>query len=242
MKILTLEHAEYIMKINDGNLDLSYTDVQTLPEGLTVGGGLDLRNTKIQTLPEGLTVGGGLDLSGTQIQTLPEGLTVGGWLDLSGTQIKNKGKERKKVKTIKNGDYVAGKYLFVDNILTQVKNKKTVGQYTVYVGKIKGKNVVSDGVHYAHCDKIRDGIADLLFKTASDRGSEQYKNLSLDTELTVAEAVTMYRIITGACRAGSEDFVNSQRNLKEKYTIRECIELTKGQYNAEKFAEFFGMD
>ena len=187
-------------------------------------------------------MGGWLDLRNTKIQTLPEGLTVGGWLDLSGTQIKDKEKELRKIKIIKNGDYVAGKYLFVDNILTQVKNRKTVGQYTVYVGKIKGKNVVSDGVHYANCDKIRDGIADLLFKSAADRGAEQYKNLSLDTELTVAEAVTMYRIITGACRAGSEDFVNSQRNLKEKYTIRECIELTKGQYNAEKFAEFFGMD
>ena len=112
----------------------------------------------------------------------------------------------------------------------------------MYAGKIKGKNVVSDGVNYAHCDKLRDGIADLLFKAASDRGADQYKNLSLDTELTVAEAVTMYRIVTGACRAGSEDFVNSQRDLKEKYTIRECIELTRGQYNAEKFAEFFGLD
>ena len=165
---------------------------------------------------------------------------MGGGLYLRNTQIDKT--ERRKVKTINNGDYVAGKYLFVDNILTQVKSKKTVGQYTVYVGKIKGQNVVSDGVNYAHCDKIRDGIADLLFKAASDRGAEQYKNLSLDTELTVSEAVTMYRIITGACRAGSEAFVNSHKELKEKYTIRECIELTKGQYNAEKFAEFFGME
>ena len=207
-----------------------------------MGGGLDLSGTQIQTLPDNLTVGGGLDLSGTKIQTLPDNLTVGGGLDLRNTKIQNKEKERRKVKTIKNGDYVAGKYLYVDNILTQVKKKKIVGQYTVYVGKIKGKNVVSDGVHYAHCYKIRDGIADLLFKAAADRGADQFKNLSLDTELTVAEAVTMYRIITGACRAGSEDFVNSQRNLKEKYTIRECIELTKGQYNSGKLAEFFGMD
>ena len=241
MKVLTLEHAEYLMKINDGNLNLrSYRDLQTLPDNLTVGGGLDLRNTQIASLPDNLTVGGWLDLSGTQIASLPDNLTVGGGLYLSGTQIDES--ERRKVKIIRNGDYVAGKYLFVDNILTQIKSKKTVGQYTVYVGKIKGQNVVSDGVNYAHCDKIRDGIADLLFKAASDRGADQYKNLSLDTELTVAEAVTMYRIITGACRAGSEAFVNSQREQKEKYTIRECIELTKGQYNAEKFAEFFDAD
>ena len=221
MKVLTLERAEYLMKNNNGNLNLtSYRDLRKLPDNLTVGGGLYLR--------------------GTQIASLPDNLTVGGWLDLSGTQIDES--ERRKVKTIRNGDYVAGKYLFVDNILTQIKGKKTVGQYTVYVGKIKGNNVVSDGVNYAHCDKLRDGIADLLFKAASDRGADQYKNLSLDTELTVAEAVTMYRVITGACRAGSEAFVNSQRELKEKYTIRECIELTKGQYNAEKFAEFFGIE
>ena len=240
MRIITLEYAEYKMKINNGNLDLSYTDVESLPENLTVGGGLYLRGTQITSLPENLTVGGWLDLRGTQITSLPENLTVGGGLDLSGTQIKGNFAEKRKVKHLKDGDYVANKYLFADGILTQVKGTKTVGQYTVYVGKIKGKNVVSDGVRYAHCDKIRDGIADLLFKSAQDRGADQYKNLSLDTELTVSEAVTMYRIITGACRAGSEDFVNSQRNLKEKYTIRECIELTKGQYNSDKFAEFFG--
>ena len=141
MKVLTLEHAEYLMKINNGNLNLAYTDIQKLPDNLTVGGGLDL--------------------SGTQIASLPDNLTVGGWLDLRNTQIDEK--EHRKVKTIQNGDYVAGKYLFVDNILTQVKRKKTVGQYTVYVGKIKGQNVVSDGVNYAHCDKIRDGIAALHF-------------------------------------------------------------------------------
>ena len=149
-------------------------------------------------------------------------------------------KERKKVKHLKNGDYVAGRYIFCDNNLTHVRTVKQVGTFTLYVGKIKGRNVVSDGTNFAHCDKLRDGIADLAFKAASDRGADQYKGMSMDTELTVEEAVTMYRIITGACRQGSENFVNSLGDkLKEKYTLRECIEITKGQYNAEKFAEFF---
>ena len=240
MKI-TLEAAKRMMERNGGDLYLSGTQIQTLPEGLTVGGWLDLSGTQIQTLPEGLTVGGSLYLRNTQIQTLPEGLTVGGSLDLSGTQIQDKAAERKKVKNLKDGDYVAGRYLYADGILTHVKKAKKVGKYTLYIGKIPGRNVVSDGAHYAHCDKPRDGIADLLFKTAKDRGAEQYKNLSLDTELTVQEAVTMYRIITGACRQGSENFINGLRELKETYTIRECIEMTKGQYGAHKFSEFFGM-
>ena len=184
--------------------------------------------------------GGSLDLRGTNITALPENLTVGCSLDLRG--IKLTATDKKKVRSLKNGDYVPGRYLYADEILTHVKKCKKVSDYTVYIGKIPGKNVVFDGTNYAHCDKLRDGIADLLFKAAKDRGAEQYKKMSLDTELTVEEAVTMYRVITGACRQGSESFVNSLGELKEKYTIRECIELTKGQYNAQKFAEFFGED
>jgi hypothetical protein len=49
----------------------------------------------------------------------------------------------------------------------------------------------------------------------------------------------MYRIITGACRQGSEQFVNSLGKLNEHYTIREAIELTRGQYGATNFEQFF---
>ena len=237
---LTMKEAQEIMANHGGDLDLFMRhDITALPENLTVGGYLDLRGTGITALPENLTVGGYLDLSGTGITALPENLTVGGSLYLRGTGITDTRKERKKVKHLKNGDYVAGRYIYCDNILTHVRSVKQVDKYTVFVGKIPGRNVVSDGTNYAHCNKLREGIADLAFKTAKDRGADQYKGMSLDTELTVEEAVTMYRIITGACRQGSENFVNSHGELKEKYTIRECIEITKGQYNADKFAQFF---
>ena len=237
---LTLEKAKQMMEENGGSLDLEgCTGITTLPDGLTVGGSLDLEGcTGITTLPDGLTVGGYLDLHGTGITTLPDGLTVGGSLDLGDTGITEE--ERKKVRRLRDGDYVEGKYLYADSILTHVRGKRQMGGYTFYIGKIKGRNVVSDGTHYAHCDKLRDGIADLMFKTAKDRGADQYKGLSLDTEMTVEEMVTMYRVITGACRQGSENFVQSQGDaLKEKYTIREALELTKGQFGAEAFQRFF---
>jgi len=227
-----------MMEENGGSLDLRGTQITALPDNLTVGGWLDLSGTQITALPDNLTVGGWLDLSGTQITALPDNLTVGGSLYLSGTQITRE--EQKKVKNLRDGDYIDGKYLYADGILTHVRKRRSMAGYTLYVGKIKGKNVISDGVHYAHCDNIRAGIADLLFKAAKNRGADQYKGMSIDTELTVEEAVTMYRVITGACRQGSEDFVNGIKDRKEKYTIRECIEITKGQYNAERFAEFFG--
>ena len=220
-----------------GSLDLSGTNITALPDNLTVGGWLDLSGTKITALPDNLTVGGSLYLSGTNITALPDNLTVGGSLDLSGTGIK-----RKKCKKLHDGDYVPGKYLYADNILTHVKKKKKAGDYTIFVGKIPGHNVVFDGKHYAHCRNFRDGVADLLFKSAADRGAEQYRGISLDDSFTEEELKTMYRVITGACKAGTESFVNSLKDLKDKYTVREVIEMTDGQYGTKQFRAFFEGD
>lgn len=160
-----------------------------------------------------------------------------GNLDLSGcTGLTGK----HNVRHLRNGDYVDGRYLYADGILTHVKKTKKINEYTYYIGKILGKNVVFDGKNYAYCDKIRDGIADLLFKFAADRWAEQYRGLTLDTEMTVEEAKTMYRIITGACKQGTQAFVDSFGDkLKERYTIHEILELTRGKYGAERFAQFF---
>ncbi len=225
-----------------GSLDLRDTQITSLPDNLTVGGWLDLSGTPITSLPDNLTAGGWLDLSGTPITSLPDNLTVGGSLYLSGTQIADPERERSKVKKLQHGEYAEGEYLYADGILTHVKRVKRQAGYTFYIGKIKGKNVVSDGAHYAHCDSFRDGIADLLFKAAEDRGAEQYKEMSLGTSMTVPELAVMYRIITGACQQGTQHFINSLGELKERYTIEEVNEMTKGQYGHEQFAKFFGCE
>ena len=260
---LTMKKANDIMEKNGGGLDLRGTQITALPDNLTVGGWLDLSGTQITALPDNLTVGGSLylsgtqitalpgnltvggllDLSGTQITALPGNLTVGGRLDLSGTPIKDKEKAIKRVKRLHYGDYVPCKYLYADGILTHVKSRHKINGYVFYRGKIKGKNVVSDWKYFAHCDNMRDGVADILFKKAEDRGADQYKGLPLDTVVSLEDAKTMYRIITGACRQGTEAFVESlklQGKLQSEYTIKEMLEVTKGQYNSELFSEFFG--
>ena len=182
--------------------------------------------------------GGSLYLRGTQITSLPDNLTVGGSLDLRNTQIDLS--KDPKVRHLRNGDYIPNRYLYADGILTHIRGCKRVGDYIIYIGKIKGRNVVSDGTLYAHCSKLSDGIADIAFKRAKSRGADQYKGVTLDSVVTLDEAVTMYRVITGACRQGSQAFVdNLGDKRKDKYTIRECIELTRGQFNAVRFAEFF---
>jgi hypothetical protein len=93
-----------------GNLDLSNTDIISLPEGLEVEGSLYLRNCKsLAFLPESLKVGKSLALYGcknltsipeslerilnleishTSIESLPKGLVVLGDLVISGTMAK----------------------------------------------------------------------------------------------------------------------------------------------------------
>ena len=144
-----------------------------------------------------------------------------------------------KVKKLRNGEYKESSYIYCDGCLTPIRKAKKLDKYTVYIGKIPCRNVVSDGKHFAHCDKIRDGIADLIYKEASDRGAEQYRGCQLDEPHTVKELMTMYRVITGACRQGTEQFVKSLGPLKDTYTISEVIQLTKGQYGAESFQKFF---
>ena len=94
---------------------------------------------------------------------------------------------------LRNGDYVPGRYIYADYTLAQIKSTKKVGEYTAYIGLIKGKNVISDGTYYAHCDNFRQGINDIIYKRAKDRGQDQYSSLTLDSVLSFEEARAMYR-------------------------------------------------
>lgn len=109
------------------------------------------------------------------------------------------------------------------------------------IGKVKQMYIVTDGEnHYAHGDTLQEARADLIYKI-NDRDTSAYKNMSLDDSLTFEEAIAAYRTITGACSPGTRDYIENRlpKPHKEKYTIREIIQLTKGEYRNEVFAEFF---
>jgi hypothetical protein len=87
-KIIKIKNLYRYKGLNvKGDLDLSYTQIQELPEGLNVEGNLDLSCTQIRELPEGLSVEGYLNLKDTQIRELPESLSVGG-INLRNTQVR----------------------------------------------------------------------------------------------------------------------------------------------------------
>ncbi len=136
---------------------------------------------------------------------------------------------------VKNGKWVEADY--TDGIFSYVIS--THGSFK----KLKNENgdifyLVNDGKKSAHGKTIKEAYENLIYKI-SDRDKSFYKGLTLKSKHTVPELVEMYRVITGACEYGVKNFIKNQKNLKEKYTIEEVIELTANNYGNELFKKFF---
>lgn len=93
---------------------------------------------------------------------------------------------------------------------------------------------------WAHGKTLEEARADLLFKICS-RDKSSYKSLTLESSLPFDEAIVCYRVITGACRFGTAEYIEKRlpHPRKEQYTIAEMIKLTEGEYGNRTFAEFF---
>ena len=75
----------------------------------------------------------------------------------------------------------------------------------------------------------------------NNKNKLDYQNLSLDDELSYNDAIICYRLVTNACTPGIENFLETHlpKPHKEKYTIREIIELTKEEFGSYVFQDFF---
>lgn len=127
-----------------------------------------------------------------------------------------------------------------DGIFSKVISHRTNVYKINQIGKEKIKYLVTDGNgKWSHGDTLKQAKSDLIYKI-SNRDKSKYENLTLDSELTFAEAIEAYRVITGACSTGTKMFIESKLTVrKEKYTIADIIFFTKGQYNSEMFKSFF---
>ena len=250
-----------------GCLDLEGTKITELPENLVVGAYLDLRDTEITKLPDNIVVGGWLDLEGTKITELPDNLVVAMFLDIrhtkitelpdnlvvgdraycaSNTQIiptltKEAKEKLKKIKDFLQWNVGGKTYIKTDGIFSVVDSHKGNVWRTHRVGKEETLYVVTDGEgHYAHGNTLKEAKDDLIYKI-NDRDISSYENLSLDDEVSFEDAIIMYRTITGACAAGTRNYIENRLPTphKERYTIREIIELTDGEYGNEKLKDFF---
>lgn len=184
--------------------------------------------------------GKGLDLS--SVTSIPEGFnpTVGGGLYLSSGS--------KYIGAKAEIPYIPARYLWrnkeyikVDGIFTKIISERGNVMRVQRIAHREVEYLVTDGDgRWAHGATLKEAKESLIYKITS-RDTSKYKEWSLDTTITHAEAIEAYRVITGACAMGTRHFCETilGDKKKEKYTVAEVIELTKGQYGAESFKEFF---
>ena len=136
------------------------------------------------------------------------------------------------------------KFTVLDNIPCVILSEKKQGDVSVLMcrrAQIKKQKVVGDkfyvarsGEYNAHGKTIAEAVQDLQFKMGV-LDVEQYRDLPRNTKKTPAEWAIVYRIVTGACRFGTEDFMNRKGKLKKSYTLAEIINETKGAWGHDAF-------
>lgn len=139
----------------------------------------------------------------------------------------------------KDGDFYneAGEECIIaDGILSKIISKKGNVYKVVNHKESEPSYLVKSDDMWAHGQTIEEARDSLRYKI-SIRDTSTYDGLGLESELPLDECIKMYRVVTGACEAGVRDFVES-RELKDKYTIRELLELTKGHFGNEVLRRF----
>ncbi|MDY4526610.1 MAG: hypothetical protein SPE11_01665, partial [Parabacteroides sp.] len=227
-----------------------------LPKGLSVTTYLDISKTGINTIPGDCQVGISIIAYKSQLKCVPDDLVLSGDLDVLGTDItvipaNVIAKEihcnsqvrvdayrfkwwREAIDFHPNGQYVC-----CDGILSKILEHKGNVWRCMDLSVDKEHFVVTDGEgHYAHGTTIHEAETKLRPKFGH-RVLTRYQHLKLDDSLSFKDAYTCYREITGAFRPEMDQFIQSFPEVKESYTIREIIELTKGKYGHSTFAWFF---
>jgi len=128
--------------------------------------------------------------------------------------------------------------LRADGITKAIKKVKQITESEKVYFLEDGTFCAQNGDTFAHAKTLKMSLFDLRFKL-SDRDMSDYENLSTDDKLSLEDAITCYRAITGACSGGVEDFLERESINKNEFTIGEIIELTKDAYAGDTFAKFF---
>ena len=181
---------------------------------------------------------GCLDLEGTGITSLPDNLTVGGSLYLRGTGITDTTKVNKIAPSFY--EWRNRRYIKADGIFSEVVRRRGNVLIIRQIGATKETYLVTDGNNkWAHGDNLKKAKNDLIYKV-SNRDKSEYDGLTPDSEVSLEEAIEMFRVITGACAFGTKDFVENRLTKKKSaYRISEIITLTKGEYGNSAFERFF---
>ncbi|RDY58471.1 leucine-rich repeat domain-containing protein [Flagellimonas nanhaiensis] len=129
----------------------------------------------------------------------------------------------------------------IDGIATVMRKKRKVSDMTIYEGKFFNRDkkcfVASKGEYWAHGHTIREAIDDVVFKFMQEDSNieEVVSNIKKSQIMTVNQ----FRLLTGACRAGCQNFLEQRKMKKTSFPLNEALDILNGQYGWSRIQEFF---
>ncbi len=128
-------------------------------------------------------------------------------------------------------------YLFVDGILAKIISHRGPVYRVMICGKTKSSYCVTNGVSWSHGETLAKAREGLIYKISS-RDKSEFKDWKLDKEVSKADAIKAYRVITGACEQGVRNWMEAHKT-PEIITVEGIIRITEGAYGYEEFKKFF---
>jgi len=133
---------------------------------------------------------------------------------------------------------------YVDCYTMLIESEKKKGAYTIMKAKyFKGLPInempscyiVEKAGLYAHGETIKKAMADVQFKYMRDNidASEIIKSIKKKGVVTVND----YRLLTGACQMGCDNFLKEKGIKKDFMPIKEACVLVKNAYGGSRFIE-----
>ena len=235
------------MKTYDGDVKITVDNQKEWEERLKgiqkITGSVAVSGSAKAEFPLLAEVGGYVDVYGSAKAEFPLLAEVGGYVDVYGSAKAEFPKHKITHNPCPIREIFNKKgYLFADNILSRIINKKKFGKGIIYkTTKIGNRHkivyVVQKGEMFSHGETIEQAIHDLRYKL-SDRDTAKYKNWKMDSVHPIADIIGAYRAITGACETWTKQWCDGKK-FPAEMSIKIAIDKTTGAYGADKFAAFF---
>ena len=155
--------------------------------------------------------------------------TINGYLDLGSLTSCDKEFARNNIKELKEGYNKEKNYCYFDGILNKVKSVTDKKEYKIYT--TTNGYIAQKGKFTAHGKTIKKAIEDLRFKCIAEQLRKE--PINKDTLITIQ----YYRIITGACESGVNDWISRNNITKESYKASELFPILE-KTNAYGFERF----
>ena len=208
----------------------------TLPDDVVFNNGGGVYLSSLTTLPEGVVFnnGGYVDLS--SLTTLPDDVVFnnGGGVYLDSLENQTVKYQGKKIKI-----------RYIDGYTMIIKSSKKVNDYIImYAEYFRGAKadkrtcyIAERGGLYAHGENIQQAMSDCNIKYMQENCdvSDIVEKIKKKGIVTVED----YRLITGACAFGCQQFLKEKGITETEKPLNEVLDLVKDAYGGERFRKLF---